>query len=251
MVRSLGAGAPAAHLSCPACIHDGEGAAPRRALGRSLEPARGCSLERARLRESKAQACTKHGSTAHGSAAARACTTRSTVCCAGANRHARRRARGAAIARDSEYPQWVAEPRVGARGAPTPTNIDWYVLLLDDFSSFRMRFSGFLFHSPVQIIKRCGFVVYPTNGRTPRTNQYLSRHFPVRKFCTTRCIQKCILTCANRANRFQIASFPLYSRLQFCTRYAWVPVLSKKVVSRRSWSAPRPAPTGNLWCGKK
>ena len=46
------------------------------------------------------------------------------------------------------------------------------LLLLDDFSSFRMRFSGFLFHSPVQIIKRCGFVVYPTNGRTPRTNQY-------------------------------------------------------------------------------
>jgi len=34
-----------------------------------------------------------------------------------------------------------------------------------------MRFSGFQFHSLVQISKRCGFVVYPTNGRTPRTNQ--------------------------------------------------------------------------------
>ena len=64
----------------------------------------------------KTQACTKHGSTAHGSAAARACTTRSTDCCAGANRHARRRARGAAIDLSTRN-GW---PRVGARGAPTP-----------------------------------------------------------------------------------------------------------------------------------
>ena len=45
------------------------------------------------------------------------------------------------------------------------------LLFSDDFSSFRMRFSGFHFLSTVQIIKRCGFVVYPTNGRPPRTNQ--------------------------------------------------------------------------------
>ena len=45
------------------------------------------------------------------------------------------------------------------------------LLFSDDFSSFRMRFSGFHFHSLVQISKRCGFVVYPTNGRPPRTNQ--------------------------------------------------------------------------------
>ena len=42
---------------------------------------------------------------------------------------------------------------------------------LDDFSSFRMRFSGFHFFSLVQIIKRYGFVVYPTNRRPVRTNQ--------------------------------------------------------------------------------
>ena len=45
------------------------------------------------------------------------------------------------------------------------------ITFLDDFLSFRMRFSGFHFLSTVQIIKRCGFVVYPTNGRPPRTNQ--------------------------------------------------------------------------------
>ena len=36
-----------------------------------------------------------------------------------------------------------------------------------------MRFSGFHFLSTVQIIKRCGFLVYPTNGRPNRTNQTL------------------------------------------------------------------------------
>jgi hypothetical protein len=42
---------------------------------------------------------------------------------------------------------------------------------LDDFSSFRMRFSGFHFFSMVQIIKRYGFVVYPINRRPVCTNQ--------------------------------------------------------------------------------
>jgi len=39
-----------------------------------------------------------------------------------------------------------------------------------------MRFSGFHFFSMVQIIKRYGFVVYPTNRRPVCTNQLKEAH---------------------------------------------------------------------------
>ena len=60
------------------------------------------------------------------------------------------------------------------------------LLFSDDFSSFRMRFSGFHFLSKVQIIKRCGFVVYPTNGRPPRTNQHAHTCRQYRPVCRSR-----------------------------------------------------------------
>ena len=56
-------------------------------------------------------------------------------------------------------------PPIGGADSPERVFSPEQITFLDDLSPFRMRFSGFHFFSVVQIIKQCGFVVYPTNRR--------------------------------------------------------------------------------------